>query len=68
MRGKLRDKRTETRRDKLKRDLMERRRSIKRESRTAVALSWQNQLLHDDDDDAAFWGITDQGVGFLPTP
>lgn len=49
MRGKLRDKRTETRRDKLKRDLMERRRSIKRESRTAVALSWQNQLLHDDD-------------------
>ncbi len=51
MRGKLRDKRTETRRDKLKRDLMERRRSIKRESRTAVALSWQNQLLHDDDDD-----------------
>ena len=51
MRGKLRDKRTETRRDKLKRDLMERRRSIKRESRTAVALSWQNQLLHDDDYD-----------------
>ena len=51
MRGKLRDKRTEPRRDKLKRDLMERRRSLKRESRTAVALSWQSQLSHDDDYD-----------------
>jgi hypothetical protein len=51
MRGKLRDKRTEPRREKLKRDLMERRRGIKRESRTAVALSWQNQLLHDEDYD-----------------
>jgi hypothetical protein len=47
MRGKLRDKRTETKRDKLKRELMERRRAIKRESRTAVAIAWQNQLLDD---------------------
>ena len=47
MRGKLRDKRTETRRDKLKRELMERRRATKRESRTAVAIAWQNQLLDD---------------------
>ncbi len=49
MRGKLRDKRMETRRDKLKRELMERRRATKRESRTAVAIAWQNQLLDDDD-------------------
>jgi hypothetical protein len=47
MRGKLRDKRTETKRDKLKRELMERRRAIKRESRTAVAIAWQNQLWDD---------------------
>ncbi len=51
MRGKLRDKRTETRHDKLKRDLMERRRATKRESRTAVAIAWQNQLLQDEDYD-----------------
>ncbi|HET8853473.1 MAG TPA: hypothetical protein VFN02_13200 [Ktedonobacteraceae bacterium] len=47
MRGKLRDKRTETKRDKLKRELMERRRATKRESRTAVAIAWQNQMLDD---------------------
>lgn len=47
LRGKLRDKRTETRRDKLKRELMERRRATKRESRTAVAIAWQNQLMDD---------------------
>ncbi len=47
MRGKLRDKRTETKRDKLKRELMERRRATRRESRTAVAIAWQNQLLDD---------------------
>ncbi len=47
MRGKLRDKRTETKRDKLTRELMERRRATRRESRTAVAIAWQNQLLDD---------------------
>ena len=51
MRGKLRDKRTETRRDKLKHELMERRRTTKRESRTAVATAWQNQLMYDEDYD-----------------
>ncbi|HLX57067.1 MAG TPA: hypothetical protein VKR83_08605 [Ktedonobacteraceae bacterium] len=51
MRGKLRDKRIETRRDKLKRDLMERRQTSKRESRTAVAIAWQNQLMQDEDFD-----------------
>jgi len=47
LRGKLRDKRTETKRDKLKRELMERRRATKRESRTSVAIAWQNQVLDD---------------------
>ena len=51
MRGKLRDKRTEAKRDKLRRELMERRRAIKRESRTAVAMAWQSELLNDENDD-----------------
>jgi hypothetical protein len=49
MRGKLRDKRTETKHDKLRRELRERRHTTKRESRTAVALAWQNQLQLDED-------------------
>ncbi len=51
MRGKLRDKRTEAKRDKLRRELMERRRATKRESRTAVAMAWQSELLNDENDD-----------------
>jgi hypothetical protein len=39
MRGKLRDKRTETKRDTLKRESAERRRTNRRESRN---LAWQN--------------------------
>lgn len=49
MRGKLRDKRIDARRDKLTRQLMERRRGAKRESRAAVTLAWQNQLLDEED-------------------
>ncbi len=49
MRGKLRDKRIDARRDKLSRQLMERRRGAKRESRAAVTLAWQNQLLDEED-------------------
>ena len=49
MRGKLRDKRTDVRRYKLSRELVERRRGIRRESRAAVALAWQNQLLNEED-------------------
>ena len=55
MRGKLRDKRIEARRDKLSRQLMERRRGAKRESRAAVTLDWQNQLL----DEEAYDGLLD---------
>jgi hypothetical protein len=51
MRGKLRDKRIDARRDKLSRALMERRRGIRRESRAAVTLAWQNQLLNEEDYD-----------------
>jgi len=51
MRGKLRDKRIDARRDKLSRALMERRRGIRRENRAAVTLAWQNQLLDEEDYD-----------------
>ncbi|HET7637791.1 MAG TPA: hypothetical protein VFK47_03540 [Ktedonobacteraceae bacterium] len=39
MRGKLRDKRVDTKRDNLKRELIERRRTNRRENRN---MSWQN--------------------------
>ena len=41
MRGKLRDKRTDTKRDSFKRDVMERRRPTKRDNRTATWLYQQ---------------------------
>ena len=41
MRGKLRDKRTDARRDRVKRDLLERRRPIKRDNRMVAILSQQ---------------------------
>ncbi len=47
MRGKLRDKRADTKRDNFKRDVMERRRATKRDTRTATWLYQQ----HDQDDD-----------------
>jgi len=47
MRGKLRDKRAETKRDNVKRDVMERRRATKRDNRTAT---WLYQQLDSDDD------------------
>jgi hypothetical protein len=46
MRGKLRDKRTATRRDTFKREVMERRRPTKRDSRSMRAFSLQ---LEDED-------------------
>jgi hypothetical protein len=39
MRGKLRDKRVDTKRDNLKRELIERRRTNRRENRN---MTWQN--------------------------
>ena len=51
MRGKLRDKRTDARRYKLSRELVERRRGARRESRAAVTLAWQNRLLNEEDYD-----------------
>ena len=45
MRGKLRDKRTEARRDIFKREVFERRRINKRDNRS---LTWQIQELEDD--------------------
>jgi|GraSoiStandDraft_56_1057294.scaffolds.fasta_scaffold883227_1 hypothetical protein len=56
MRGKLRDKRIDARRDKLSRQLMERRRGTRRESRAAVTLAWQNQLLDEEDYDGLLDG------------
>ncbi|HEV2582079.1 MAG TPA: hypothetical protein VGT44_14580 [Ktedonobacteraceae bacterium] len=41
MRGKLRDKRADARRDRMRRELVERRRSPKRENRTAAFLNRQ---------------------------
>ena len=45
MRGKLRDKRTETRRDIFKREVLERKRTNKRENRS---MTWIIQELEDD--------------------
>ena len=59
MRGKLRDKRTDARRYKLSRELAERRRGARRESRAAVTLAWQNQLLNEEDYDDL---IDDRGL------
>ena len=43
MRGKLRDKRTDLKRDRFKRELIERRRTNKRENR--ISMVWLNQQL-----------------------
>jgi len=56
VRGKLRDKRIDARRERLSRQLMERRRGAKRESRAAVTLAWQNQLLDEEDYDGLLDG------------
>lgn len=45
MRGKLRDKRTEARRDIFKREVFERKRMSKRENRS---MTWQIQELEDE--------------------
>ncbi len=47
MRGKLRDKRTETKRDGFKRDLLERRRPAKRDNRN---VTWLNQEPDEEED------------------
>lgn len=46
MRGKLRDKRTTTKRDFVKREVLERRRPAKRDARS----SWLNQQSLEDDE------------------
>ena len=46
MRGKLRDKRAATKRDIIKREVIERRRPSKRDTRT---MAWLNQQVEDDD-------------------
>lgn len=48
MRGKLRDKHTEMKRDNFKRQLMDRRRTNKRENRISVL--WLNQQLEQEED------------------
>jgi len=53
VRGKLRDKRTDARRDRVKRDLLERRRPIKRDNRMVAILSQQladDYLLIDEEE------------------
>ena len=48
MRGKLRDKRTETKRDSFKRNVLERRRPVKRDNRN---VTWLNQELDEEGDE-----------------
>ena len=48
MRGKLRDKRTQSKRDSFKRDMFERRRQPRRENRSMI---WLNQQLDEEYDD-----------------
>jgi hypothetical protein len=53
VRGKLRDKRTDARGDRMKRDLLERRRPIKRDNRMVAILSRQladDYLLIDEEE------------------
>jgi hypothetical protein len=45
MRGKLRDKRTQNKRDSFKREMIERRRTPRRENRT---MAWLNQQLEEE--------------------
>jgi hypothetical protein len=47
VRGKLRDKRTDTKRDNMKRELMERRRTNRRENRN---MTWQNLQVDQEED------------------
>jgi hypothetical protein len=47
MRGKLRDKRTETKRDAMKREFVERRRTNRRENRN---MAWQNIQVDQEED------------------
>lgn len=59
MRGKLRDKRTDSRQDRIKRELMERRRPPKRESRPTIRHFQQLELEEDsllDDEDMQLIG------------
>jgi len=53
VRGKLRDKRTDARRDRMKRDLLERRRPVKRDNRMVAILSQQfeDEFLLDDEEE-----------------
>ncbi len=62
MRGKLRDKRAELKRDSIKREFIERRRTNKRENRNLV---WQNlqvdqeeEYLLDEDEEVFFENTT----------
>ena len=48
MRGKLRDKRPEVKRDGFKRDLFERRRPVRRDNRNII---WLNQELDEEEED-----------------
>lgn len=55
MRGKLRDKRTETRRDGFKRELLERRRPAKRDNRNII---WQHQEPDEEEEELLEEGET----------
>ena len=49
MRGKLRDKRPDLKRERFKRELIERRRTNKRENR--ISMVWLNQQLEQEESD-----------------
>ena len=53
MRGKLRDKRTDARRDRMKRDLLERRRPVKRDNRMVTFLNqqWEDEFSLDGEEE-----------------
>jgi hypothetical protein len=51
MRGKLRDKRSETKRDIFKREVIERRRTNKRDNRPQVWLNQEDEYLPDEEGD-----------------
>ena len=68
MRGKLRDKRTEMKRENFKRESMERRRPNRRENRNMALLNLQldqEEYLLDEDDEVLVWM---GGAASPPTP
>ena len=60
MRGKLRDKRADARRERLRREIVERRRPPKRENRMATLLNRQleeDYMLDEEEDEMEYAGV-----------